>query len=64
VFSYPNGDFNDELMGLLRRLGVEFAFTTRRELWSAACEAHAIPRIGIGAYDDAPRFAALASGLR
>jgi peptidoglycan/xylan/chitin deacetylase (PgdA/CDA1 family) len=64
VFSYPNGDFNDELMGLLRRLGVEFAFTTRRELWSAACSAHAIPRIGIGAYDDAPRFAALASGLR
>jgi peptidoglycan/xylan/chitin deacetylase (PgdA/CDA1 family) len=64
VFSYPNGDFDAGLMALLQKLGIDFAFTTRREWWSPSADARAIPRIGIGAYDDAPRFAALASGLR
>jgi peptidoglycan/xylan/chitin deacetylase (PgdA/CDA1 family) len=63
IFSYPNGDFNDELMTLLQRFGIEFAFTTRKAFWDSSADARAIPRIGIGGYDGPERFAALLSGL-
>jgi peptidoglycan/xylan/chitin deacetylase (PgdA/CDA1 family) len=63
TFSYPNGNYNAELMALLSRMGVSLAFTTEKAFWNAHTDPRCIPRLGVGGYDSMSKFAALLSGL-
>lgn len=63
LFSYPNGDFNVQLIALLKTLGIRYSFTTEKGFWNSASNPRAVPRIGVGSYDSRAKFAALVSGL-
>lgn len=63
IFSYPNGDHNEQLMALMRDADIDYAFTTCKAFWKNTSSNWSIPRIGIGGYDSFGKFAALVSGL-
>jgi len=61
-FSYPNGNFDDAVVDIIRNLGFEGAFTTVSRPWSREDSVFAIPRIGVGRYDSFELFKIKVSG--
>ena len=61
-FSYPNGNFNQQVLGQLRGAGYETAVTTRSGTWSNRDCLLKIPRIGIGRFETMGQFKARVSG--
>lgn len=62
-FSYPNGNYNRNIMGIVAQCGMKAAFITGGRHWDFRDNVYAIPRIGIGGYDSIEVFAAKVSGL-
>lgn len=46
-FAYPNGRYDERVMGICQRVGFDAAFTTRNSFVSDARQAFAIPRVAI-----------------
>jgi peptidoglycan/xylan/chitin deacetylase (PgdA/CDA1 family) len=61
-FAYPSGDHDDTVRELIRATGFATGFTTEEALWVPRCDPHAIPRMGIGRYDDFGKFRLSLSG--
>jgi peptidoglycan/xylan/chitin deacetylase (PgdA/CDA1 family) len=55
-FSYPNGNNNAAVIGMLKDLGLVSAVTTSSGRWTLGTDPYRIPRIGIGGYDDMDVF--------
>jgi peptidoglycan/xylan/chitin deacetylase (PgdA/CDA1 family) len=55
-FSYPNGNYNEAVIGMLKDLGFVSAVTTSSGRWGLSTDPYRIPRIRIGAYDDMQVF--------
>jgi peptidoglycan/xylan/chitin deacetylase (PgdA/CDA1 family) len=62
-FSYPNGDYNPEIVKILRSTSITAAFTTVKDLYFERYDDFEIPRIGIGGYDDINLFLLKSSGI-
>ncbi len=62
-FSYPNGDYNKDILKILRSTSITAAFTTVKDLYSERYDDFEIPRIGIGGYDDIDLFLLKSSGI-
>ena len=62
-FSYPNGNYNAEVMAMVKGEGFECALTTESRPWALRDSAYSIPRIGIGRYDGVEIFKAKVSGI-
>jgi len=62
-FSYPNGNYNDEIISLLNAASITHACTTNSGIYSRRNSPYKIPRIGIGGYDTIDRFATKICGL-
>jgi len=63
LFSYPNGNYNEDIIEIVRGLGFRCAFTTEDRSWSSSENLFAVPRIGIGRYDTFDYFKIRVSGL-
>ncbi|MFQ5736278.1 MAG: polysaccharide deacetylase family protein [Thermodesulfobacteriota bacterium] len=61
-FSYPNGNFDDGVVDIIRGLGFECAVTTVSRPWSKEDPVFTIPRIGVGRYDSFESFKIKVSG--
>ena len=61
-FAYPNGNFNELVIGQVREAGFETAVTTIHGFWSGENSCLKIPRIAIGRFDNMGCFKAKASG--
>lgn len=61
-FSYPNGNYNDTVVDIIRDLGFKCSFTTVARPWSKEDSVFTIPRIGIGRYDSIENFKIKISG--
>jgi len=61
-FAYPNGNFNELVIGQVREAGFETAVTTIHGFWSGGNSCLKIPRIAIGRFDTMGCFKARASG--
>jgi len=55
-FAYPNGDYNRDILGIVRTLPIQAAFTTTNDLYSAKYDRLEIPRVSVGGYDGLSRF--------
>lgn len=64
VISYPNGNYNAMVLGLMRESSFKAAFTTKDDLYSREYDRYEIPRIGIGGYDDDWDFIIKTSGIK
>lgn len=62
-FSYPNGNYNAEIMAIVKQEGFECGLTTESRPWALQDSAFSIPRIGIGRYDGVEIFKAKVSGI-
>lgn len=61
-FSYPNGNYNQQVMQQVQKAGYKTAVTTQKGIWSKSEGLWEIPRVGIGRFDSKARFKALISG--
>lgn len=61
-FAYPNGNYNENIIGNVRGMGFVCALTTRSAPWTMKDSLFAIPRIGVGRYDSFDTFKAKISG--
>ena len=61
-FAYPNGNYNDKVVGALKEVGFECAFTTVAKPWDNRELLFTIPRIGVGRYDSFDAFKIKVSG--
>lgn len=61
-FSYPNGDFNEDVIQAITEIGFLCGFTVCRGLWSSSDSPYRLPRIGVGRYDTLEHFKARISG--
>jgi peptidoglycan/xylan/chitin deacetylase (PgdA/CDA1 family) len=51
LFSYPNGDFSDEVRDLVERAGYSFAFLNQDPgIWTRDCDPYLVPRINVCEY--------------
>lgn len=55
-FAYPNGDYDERLIGMVRRAGFRCALATGDRLWSRDDPLYAIPRMSVGRYDSLANF--------
>jgi peptidoglycan/xylan/chitin deacetylase (PgdA/CDA1 family) len=62
-FAYPNGDYNENVVDILRKTGFVCAMTTISRSWKAGDSMFAIPRIGVGRYDSFDLFKAKVWGI-
>ncbi|MFO7653423.1 MAG: polysaccharide deacetylase family protein [Candidatus Krumholzibacteriia bacterium] len=62
-FSYPNGDTDRRIAGIVKELGFASAVTTRPGIWSAASDPHRLPRQGIGRFATVRYIQARLAGL-
>ncbi len=61
-FSYPNGDYDERTIEVLKYSGIEAAFTTSPDFIGRNHGTYEIPRVGIGGYDSIETFAGKVSG--
>jgi peptidoglycan/xylan/chitin deacetylase (PgdA/CDA1 family) len=61
-FSYPNGNFNSSILGLMPKLGISLAVATCEGFWEKGTNPLAINRLNIGGYDSLENFKAHVSG--
>jgi len=57
-FSFPNGDYNQTVLSIVKKLGMKTAVTTKNGRWTYKTDLLQIPRIGIGSYDNIEVFKA------
>lgn len=62
-FAYPNGDFDDTVINVLRETGFECAMAITPRAWRKSDSVFAIPRMSIGRYDSLGSFKAMLAGL-
>jgi len=62
-FSYPNGNYNQSILELVRDCGFETAVTTKSGFWTSKTEFMEIPRFGIGRFETSSKFKARVSGF-
>jgi peptidoglycan/xylan/chitin deacetylase (PgdA/CDA1 family) len=62
-FAYPNGNYNETVVSLVKSVGFECAMTTVARPWTRSESPFAIPRMGIGRYDSAAFFKVKVSGV-
>jgi peptidoglycan/xylan/chitin deacetylase (PgdA/CDA1 family) len=55
-FSYPNGNYDENVIDALKAEGFECSVTTEARAWDRADSVFTIPRIGIGRYDSMDLF--------
>lgn len=61
-FAYPNGNYNDNVINILKESGFECALTTVAKPWDNHELLFTIPRFGIGRYDSIDYFKIKVSG--
>lgn len=61
-FSYPNGDYNADVLRAVAEVGFSCAMTTSPRPWAAGDSPYAVPRFGVGRYDSHELFKAKVSG--
>lgn len=62
-FAYPNGSYSGETAGLIERLRMSTAVTSKSRPWLATDSRFEIPRIGIGRFDNLNLFRARMCGI-
>ena len=62
-FSYPNGNYNDSIIGTLKEIGFKCGMTIAGGLWGRDDPLFEIPRIRIGRYDSLDFFKINVSGV-
>ena len=62
-FAYPNGDYNDDAVTVLRAQGFKTAVTDESGVWEAGKDAYLIPRYAVGRYEPMGYFKAKLSGM-
>jgi peptidoglycan/xylan/chitin deacetylase (PgdA/CDA1 family) len=62
-FSYPNGDYSDNVIKILKENGFQCSLTTMSGLWEKGDSLFKIPRLGIGRYDSLENFKVRVSGV-
>jgi peptidoglycan/xylan/chitin deacetylase (PgdA/CDA1 family) len=62
TFAYPNGNFNDRVVRIVKEEGFDFAVTTESRPWKKGESNFTIPRYGIGRYDPIRYFKARVLG--
>lgn len=55
-FAYPNGNFNDQVVDIIKKTGFKCGLTTISKPWSHNDSLFTVPRIGIGRYDSFDLF--------
>ncbi len=55
-FSYPNGDYDANIVDILKQSGFNSSMTTRPGYWQRNDSLFEIPRLGIGRYDSIDKF--------
>jgi len=55
-FAYPNGNYDQRVMNIVKELGFEGSVITKARPWGREEEPFAIPRVGIGRYDSFETF--------
>lgn len=63
-FSYPNGNYNNMIVEIVRKQDFETAVTTENGRWKNGNDAFTINRVGIGGYDTLQFFKCKVSGSR
>lgn len=61
-FAYPNGNYNDNVINILKESGFECALTTVAKPWDNHELPFTIPRFGVGRYDSIDYFKIKVSG--
>lgn len=61
-FAYPNGNYNDNVINILKEAGFECALTTVAKPWDNHESPFTIPRFSIGRYDSFDYFKVRCSG--
>jgi peptidoglycan/xylan/chitin deacetylase (PgdA/CDA1 family) len=62
TFAYPNGNFNDRVVRIVKEEGFDLGVTTESRPWKKGESNLTIPRYGIGRYDSLRYFKARISG--
>jgi len=62
-FSYPNGNYDDNLIGIVENAGFSCAVTTEHADWASDGGVFCIPRRSIGRYDSFSFFKAKVAGV-
>ena len=62
-FAYPNGNYNEELIGIVRDAGFVSAVTTEAGEWTSEDCDYSIPRRSVGRYDSFSYFKMNVSGV-
>ncbi|MCC7202306.1 MAG: polysaccharide deacetylase family protein [Nitrospirae bacterium] len=63
-FAYPNGNYNDTVINMVKKSGLQCGLTTVARPWKMGESLFAIPRVGIGRYDSFDLFKIKVSGGR
>lgn len=63
-FSYPNGEFKNDTIKVLKEARLNAAFTTTNGFWNTNVRPYEIPRLGVGGYDYIEIFAGALSGVK
>lgn len=62
-FAYPNGNYNDIVIDILKKTGFKCGLTTEVRAWEGEESFFTIPRVGIGRYDSFDYFKVKISGV-
>lgn len=62
-FSYPNGNYNKEIISIIKRSGIKTAVTTKKGRCTFGLDPFQIPRVEIGGYDGMEVFKARILGV-
>ncbi len=57
-FSYPNGDYDECVVGAVRQAGYKTAVTTQSKQWTKDVKPYKLPRYGVGRFDSLGLFIA------
>jgi peptidoglycan/xylan/chitin deacetylase (PgdA/CDA1 family) len=55
-FSYPNGDYDENILAMVRQSGFKTGVTTHANYWQTSDSLFEIPRLGVGRYDSIEKF--------
>jgi peptidoglycan/xylan/chitin deacetylase (PgdA/CDA1 family) len=55
-FSYPNGDYDENIVAIVKQSGFKSSVTTQPRCWKINDSSFEIPRLGIGRYDSIEKF--------